>query len=337
MNKISYFVIILGVFVLTFSVLNAQDTCPWDQHLYENECKQMPDLSDFLAGKRYVLPASPNYKGFINKKYPVSLILKLLQSEEVEIAADLKDLKTDEQTFFMWIVDYVKNRKADKANQLVPTDINYDLGNDWRMRGASSQRPNDKVQVEFKERKTDVFRQVMGKTLGIKSDAVLLTPGNFTLEFFEVLQAIESANFSKFNEFRAELFFAFGEVLTITGLKHNAFRAYLQSAELTKNDRQHEISTIAAREIKQSMRADFDKFEDTFLQTQKEEAQKFNVAFTLFAQKHAESGEFKDFAKMKALFQADYSNGSKSSVLLLVGAGIFVLLMLIILSRKCGG
>ncbi len=334
MYKIRYFIIILCVFMLTTSVLNAQDTCPCDQHTYENEREQMPELTEFLSGKRYILPESERYIGFLVQKYDATILLKLLQSEQVEIADFSKDLTADEIAFLSWLVDFTKNRKSGNENHLIPTEIEYDLGNDWRMRGAQSQRPNDKVQVQFKVRKTEVFRQVMGRILGISSDAVILNPANFTLEFFNVIQSIEYADFGKFSEFKAEMYYGFGEVLTITGLKHNAFRAYLQSAELTQNDRLHEISVIAARSIKQSMRADFDKFEDKFLQTQKEEALKFNAAFTLFAQKQI---EYKDFDALKTAFLADFSKGSTILLLLLIGGVIFVLLIMIFISRKSGG
>ncbi|MCK5344456.1 MAG: hypothetical protein KAR20_13670 [Candidatus Heimdallarchaeota archaeon] len=334
MNKIRYFTIIIGVCMLTVSMVNAQDSCPWDQHTYENEREQMPELTEFLSGKRYILPETVNFKDFSMQKYDVNILLKLLQAEKVEIADYSKGLTADEIAFLSWIVDFTQNRKKIEVNRLIPTEIEYDLGNDWRYRGAKSQRPNDKVQVEFKVRKTQVFRTLMGKILGISEDAVILNPANFVLEFFNVIQSIEYADFSKFNEFKAEMFYGFGEMLTIAGLKHNAYRAYLQSAEFTKNDDQHEISIISARSIKQSVRADFDKFEDDFLMKQKEEAQKFNAAFTLFATEH---NNFEDLAALKSAFLADYSKSSTNLISLLIGAGVFVLLMLIVFSRKGGG
>ena len=334
MNKIRYFTIILSVYMLTVSVVNAQDACPWDQHTYENEREQMPELTEFLSGKRYILPESVKFKDSSTQKYDVTILLKLLQGEKVEIADYSKDLTADEKAILSWLVDFIQNRKKDKVNRLIPTDIEYDLGNDWRYRGAKSQRPNDKVQVEFKVRKTQVFRTLMSRILGISEDSVILNPANFVLEFFSVVQSIEYADFSKFNEFKAEIFYGFGEMLTIAGLKHNAYRAYLQSAEFTKNADQHEISIIAAGSIKQSVRADFDKFEDDFLKKQKEEAQKFNAAFTLFATEH---NDFEDFAALKTAFLSDNSKSSTNLISLLIGAGVFVLLMLIVFSRKCGG
>jgi hypothetical protein len=130
------------------------------------------------------------------------------------------------------------------------------------------------------------------------------------------------------------LYYAFGEVLTITGLKHNAFRAYSKSAELTENERQHEIAVIAAREIKQSQRGDFDKFDDEYLNSQKEEAQTFNSAFTEFAKEHP---SFKDFAEIKKAFLENYGKNSTISIILLAVFGLLILVLLIFFSRKSIG
>ncbi len=275
-----------------------QNSCPWDAQTFENETQQNPEIARIAKGELFILPREmrdklfktlPEYQiykalldNILGKTASEIPLKKIFANTENISAVNVSAVK---KKFFAYLQRRIKALKKSHAEKLININFSFSLGEDWRMRGENSERPNDKYELSFHEIKQKVFRKELAKLLNVVPENSELKSSLFALwigEFIEFLENYLAQKNPQHRKFLAHFYFAFAELSVLAGLKHCAYRAYLKAEMLFDDENLKKQTASIAKQVMQSLRCDPEEFSQKKLTREKELALQFRAEFQKF-------------------------------------------------------